>query len=1418
MPDDIYKATMEVTNFLDGAKRIDSALKKLQADLKEVTAAEINFNAKGNATSATLKGIADNGDAVSLSIDKIGKSFKTTSASINTTNSTLEKARQNIKTFTDTLNAKADKTIFAQVATQAERISFKNAIVKLEEFAAKNKVSASQIETIYNNLSNGIVGKYSAALQGVQTLTQAVITSQKQLGAAAREAGAAELKAIQDAQIARRSSAGASGVASSIFNSIPASRLAIGSNPGQASAGEVFNVNRAIGNLQQFVTANRISSAIVNQMWQNVANGVFTTQGGIAGRLQAQLQAVNAAIGNLGNATQQATVASRGFLLSWQSITRFFEARLLYNSISQITGAIHNGVLASIEFGERVGQIRTLTPTGAFDDWDASIKRVSNSLGVEALDTAKGFYSALSNQIGDNVSQIESFTKTTAQFARVTASTAEQANSLFSSAINSFKLNTSDADVIAAKFFKTIDLGRVTAQGLSGSFGRVAAAAGAIGVSLDETLSALALLSKQGVSDSDAMTQLLNIFNKLLKPTDAFKEVLKGVGFSSGEALIATRGFTGVLALLNDELAKGGASAVAQELGDLRAIRGGLSLTGKGFEDYKQILEQVTNAQTSYNRAIAITQETTSFKLQKQLNEIKNAFLSLGQTIANVTVSISEPFGGLLNLIKTIGVAIVALGVAAFVQFKAAAISSILSVQVSLAGLRALIATINPLAALAGIASGVLAIAGLTESTAQKQQRVYGETLDRLQETSKLIIANITRVSEQSARSVKDFFKPINESIANTRASLNTTFQELTNIAQAFNRRITRIAEADFESVDNRLAGIRSKISELKSLQSGIASDIAKDSNKAFLVSFEDSIEDLPVFKRVKAIQAHIDELVAEARGQAASGQFENARDTLELVRQQQTRLVQENKAGTRELNALEKQNLEFKLAKNKADKENIALRQTQQNIINQNALEARITGSGRNRRVTGPDADTIALINARALEQGNKNNISLERTNELNNQLIESTKKLNELNAGRKQVGDLEKIIANTRSEMLGIEEQISAELEKQLIIKDKEDKDLKQKRIELEAQYDTLKQIATITENNPIIGNKTIKDAAEGTAAIEEAFRNLDAARKAAGVNTTGGDILGDIQLKEILKARVAVAFQQKTAADLAETDLARQKALLEAIEANRAISANAIKSRDELAATIAKQGAGLPTGFLTTNRLGQQIFDGSISQADAAILNKTVKDIAELTTQIGNIPANINTDFAALDTLMQRLNKIIVDNNITFTTKGTATFSLIQDIYFQALKIKDANDLQISSQNAINAAKLTELAITKELVAFQAQSAQIQAQAATAIQNVPADIIHKSVGGGIGRGTDTVPAMLSPGEFVVNAKSASKFYSQLVAMNSPRGYATGGSVTNVGDITVNLQSTGNTSVDATKIGRMLRQQIRRGALSLK
>lgn len=91
-----------------------------------------------------------------------------------------------------------------------------------------------------------------------------------------------------------------------------------------------------------------------------------------------------------------------------------------------------------------------------------------------------------------------------------------------------------------------------------------------------------------------------------------------------------------------------------------------------------------------------------------------------------------------------------------------------------------------------------------------------------------------------------------------------------------------------------------------------------------------------------------------------------------------------------------------------------------------------------------------------------------------------------------------------------------------------------------------------------------------------------------------------------------------------------------------------------------------------------------------------------------------------------------------------------------------------------------------------------------------------------GGFARGTDTVPTMLTPGEFVMNAKSSQRFFTQLQAMNAgiePQFRQEGGGVTVNGDINVtNHANTVDANMNGKQIAQALNREIRRGTVRLR
>jgi TP901 family phage tail tape measure protein len=84
----------------------------------------------------------------------------------------------------------------------------------------------------------------------------------------------------------------------------------------------------------------------------------------------------------------------------------------------------------------------------------------------------------------------------------------------------------------------------------------------------------------------------------------------------------------------------------------------------------------------------------------------------------------------------------------------------------------------------------------------------------------------------------------------------------------------------------------------------------------------------------------------------------------------------------------------------------------------------------------------------------------------------------------------------------------------------------------------------------------------------------------------------------------------------------------------------------------------------------------------------------------------------------------------------------------------------------------------------------------------------------------GSDSIHALLRPGEYIMNKDSARQFFPELVAMNSRAArFDTGGDVVNnnIGDINLTIQGGDSDEMTVRRIGNSLRREIRRGTIRL-
>jgi hypothetical protein len=99
--------------------------------------------------------------------------------------------------------------------------------------------------------------------------------------------------------------------------------------------------------------------------------------------------------------------------------------------------------------------------------------------------------------------------------------------------------------------------------------------------------------------------------------------------------------------------------------------------------------------------------------------------------------------------------------------------------------------------------------------------------------------------------------------------------------------------------------------------------------------------------------------------------------------------------------------------------------------------------------------------------------------------------------------------------------------------------------------------------------------------------------------------------------------------------------------------------------------------------------------------------------------------------------------------------------------------------------------------------------------AIERGAANLQNRAAGGAIG--PDTVGARLTPGEFVMNPRSSQAFRPLLRTLNNmalPR-FAQGGSVTNVGDVNINISGRGADKINARDLASRFQREIRKGTI---
>lgn len=420
------------------------------------------------------------------------------------------------------------------------------------------------------------------------------------------------------------------------------------------------------------------------------------------------------------------------------------------------------------------------------------------------------------------------------------------------SVINAYGLQVSESEQVASAFFAAQTAGKGTVSEISSEIGKVAPIMAMAGMSYQDTLAALAKLTKNGISTAESTTYLKSAISSLINPTAEAKKILEQYGVPFGVTGLKAAGLEKTIEKLN-EVIKVNPDILSKAITSTEGLAAVQNLAGKNFEDFQKILKQVNSdfgEGSSLANAYTLQQNTMEQSMNRaseavhamaiELKDTLTPFLKGLFTVISETSHLLVKFFKLLNenrqtiaeIGKAIGVARAAilgfkLGIAASNLVTAAARNIALAyaaAQELLAGKikRAEIATklfniatkANPV----GLIISILTAAGtaffmyrdaVKETTAAEKEfnELKEKTAEMLKTTNKveedartMSVMNSRQLEniKNRAQAELDIFEDLNVQ----KAALLAKYNQQIEVENAYARRVTR-NEADYNALLN---------------------------------------------------------------------------------------------------------------------------------------------------------------------------------------------------------------------------------------------------------------------------------------------------------------------------------------------------------------------------------------------------------------------------------------------------------------------------------------------------------------------------------------------------------------------------------------------------------------------------------------
>ena len=1124
--------------------------------------------------------------------------------------------------------------------------------------------------------------------------------------------------------------------------------------------------------------------------------------------------------------------AVQSVTVSWQTLGRVIATQAIVRGLSEATRLFREAAEAAEEFQITLARIQGISDIGSIEALRDQLGDIATSAGRDLNEVAGAALEAFQNDLGTVDETIKLLSGSIRDLAVVTDSDFQSAVNTISPLIKTYNLDAEEAARVSGILFQTIDSGVVQLEDLEGRLGGVSKLAADLKVPIEEVFSAIATGTLAGNDTATSMTQLRNVLIKLTKPTQELRNAFNELGVETFVELQET-GLTlrESLDAIFDALDQD-PERFARAFNTIRATLGATNIRLREGADnasvFDRVLGEMAGSSESLSSALERIEETDAFKSRENAAQFSEILKEIGDDVLSVKNLFVDTALIIFNDSRKIETALTGVASAAGLY------------SLSLLGVKSALSFIPPVA--------VATASGLATLWVTDEIDAYSERLSQLRDdlgrinseefTLEIIEDQEKEKLEDLVDTFNDVESAINSLVENNDRVLDDLSDRLFESSELLADLAVNTVESFGDSRSRLLGQVERDIDNLDKTVAENLRDLSDARAELADFNFQRGLEGLSEGARFAKIQEEAFRRLAVAREKIAQVGFSDESVEAAQAANEEAEAIAQTLRRSAEKLGVQQQINEAVAFEAAVLSNNVAIFERQEEALkNTNVKELRKGLIELTRLNADQQEDLKEIQELYSLTNADGTSKSVKT---LRDDVIDARRKTEELKESFEDFADAD--ILDT----VGIEEAARNAQEALIDGLSQIDVDYSESIDEFERDFESRTFQANIE-----FENAALREAA-GVPDVEEAIQGAQAEGLGDRLKTT--ELIRDA-LQGLIADQQEFASQSRIAAQELEVANAKiAQGLTQLREDSIFENVTTMENAEPLIRFIEGVSASFDTlGVEGMNRLQasirakipeiRELLDqGLISESRAKVLETTYNNtidaifarIRKLQSEALAAPENAEAAERALEATREIEQSVIepqvddgqvrqmeasvddvkqsgIEASTSVSTIGTAAGNANG---FVSSLSSTTGSLSGRANSAAQAFRNMESAAKAAIAA--AKEANSLGNAQNAFRG---GHIRYRAGGGDVRGQDTVPAMLSPGEFVVNARQSRNFFSQLQAINAGAASGTsGGDTTNINIGDVNVTTPTNVPNDtAREIGQSIKRELRRRTFTL-